>query len=404
MAVKTVKASVANREEELSLKSGIRYAGKRAAPSRQLKTSETRSYYPVRVTAEDDSGNITTDETQTLAVYETNVFPGELIHATPEGWELGFLREADLDMDLGDTNDFELIVPLTEEVKENLWYGYQIYMPGTEYGGLIEDVEVVTEENQIYLRGYTWRGLLTQKVVEPPAGKDYLTLSGELNKLLGELIGNRFGSLLVVEDTDTGVNVNNWQVDRYVTLYEAVRKLLESEGYRLEITYRQGQGLEYGTVHLQAVPIVDWSDELEYSQDNRINFRIRDCRDGINHLICLGKGELKDRLVVHLYVQEDGSIGKQPFYAGLAERTATYESTSEEDPAKLEENGREKLLELKNYKTIEMTVDDVDVEIGDIVGGRERITSTCLKKPVVQKILKLSGGRLTVDYKVEGDE
>lgn len=339
-----------------------------------------------------------------LKTDETKTFPGKLIHATPEGWELGFLPDADLDLDLGDTNDFELIVQLEESVKENLWYGYQIYIPGTEYGGLIEDMEVVTEENQIYLRGYTWRGLLTQKVVEPPAGQDYLTLNGELNTLLRELIGDRFGSLFVVTDTDTGVTVNHWQVDRYVTLSDAIKKLLASKGYRLEIIYRQGEGLEYGAVHLQAVPVVDWSEELEYSQDNRINFRIRDCRDGINHLICLGEGELKDRLVVHLYVQEDGSIGKQPYYTGLAERIATYESTSEEDPAKLEESGREKLQDMKNYKSIEMTVDDVDVEIGDIVGGRERITNTYLKKPVVQKILKLSGGRLTVDYKVEGDE
>lgn len=333
-------------------------------------------------------------------VYETNVFPQEFILATPEGEEQGFLRDVQLDLEVGDTNDFEIIAPLTGEI----WKGYQVYMLDTEYGGLIEEREVHTEESATYLRGYTWRGLLATKVVEPPSGQDYLILSGELNEILEKLLGDRFGSLFVVDPVNTGVSATNWKVDRYVTLYDAIVKLLTYYAYRLNITYKQGVGLEYGAVHLQAVPIKDWSEELEYSQDSRINFIAKDYRRGINHLICLGKGELKDRLVLHLYVQEDGSIGKSRFYEGLQERTAIYELNPEDDPVKLEEDGRKKLKELQNYKKIEMAIDDIDVEIGDIVGGRERITGIYLKKPVIRKILNLENGNITIDYKVQGDD
>lgn len=400
MAIKEVRASVANAKEPLEHQGGTLYTGERTAPQRQIKTPEKKSYYPITVTAEDDSGMIDTDRSQVLEVYECNVFPQEFILATPEGEEQGFLRDVQLDLEVGDTNDFELIVPL----EENLWKGYQIYMPDTEYGGLIEECEVHTEESATYLRGYTWRGLLSQKVVEPTSGQDYLILSGELNEILGILLGDCFGPLFVVEPTNTGITVQNWKVDRYVTLYDAMVKLLAHYNYRLNITYKQGPGRECGAVHLQAVLIKDWSEELEYSQDSKINFTVKDYRRGINHLICLGEGELKDRLVLHLYVQEDGSIGKSRFYTGLQERTATYELSSESDPIKLEEDGREKLKELQNYKKIEMAVDDVDVEIGDIVGARERITGIYFKKPVVRKILNLRDGTITVDYKVQGDD
>ena len=51
-----------------------------------------------------------------------------------------------------------------------------------------------------------------------------------------------------------------------------------------------------------------------------------------------------------------------------------------------------------------MTVDDVDLEIGDIVGGYEEITGTRLQKPVTRKIIKMKQGKITIDYEVKGDD
>ena len=95
-----------------------------------------------------------------------------------------------------------------------------------------------------------------------------------------------------------------------------------------------------------AVPVTDWSEELECSQDGKMHFTTKDSRMGINHLVCAGEGEGIDRKILHLYVQKDGSIGQAQYYNGLDEREALYSYTSVEDDAKLLEEGTERLRPL----------------------------------------------------------
>ena len=57
-----------------------------------------------------------------------------------------------------------------------------------------------------------------------------------------------------------------------------------------------------------------------------------------------------------------------------------------------------------NYKQMDATISDVDVEIGDIVGGRDRITGMSLQKPIVNKILRMNNGISSVEYKLKGEE
>ena len=75
-----------------------------------------------------------------------------------------------------------------------------------------------------------------------------------------------------------------------------------------------------------------------------------------------------------------------------------------EDDAKLLEEGIARLRELMNYKQMDATISDVDVEIGDIVGGRDRITGMSLQKPIVNKILRMNNGIPSVEYKLKGEE
>ena len=77
-----------------------------------------------------------------------------------------------MDIDLGDTNDFELQMALSEYMNLGYQLGDRIYLPGTEYGGLIEDKETSTYEDSVFLRGYTWRGLLQQKIICPEKGQE----------------------------------------------------------------------------------------------------------------------------------------------------------------------------------------------------------------------------------------
>lgn len=401
MAVAKVTRGLNGEERELQHTEGNRYEGEAEGPFPELKTSETRSYYPLQIAAEDDSGNVTR-QTKELEVKNRSVFPLKLTSATAVGEEQGYIS-CGLDLDIGDTNDFEIRTNLSAVDKSKMDYGYRIYVLGTEYGGLLEDMQVITKTNEVVWTGYTWRGLLMQKVVEPPKNTDHLILNGELNDVIRELVADRFGSLFVVPEINTGVTLVNWQVDRYVTLYDAIMKFLNANEYRLQLAYKKEKGPDYGYVEFQAVPIKDYSAYLRYDNDCKINFDIRDCRRGINHLICAGKGQNEERIVLHLFVQEDGSVGKSRYYTGLAEREAVYDFSSA-DIETLEKDGIKRLKELQNYKSVELFLDDIDIELGDIVSGREQVTGTEVKKPVVRKILKLRNGKAEIEYKIKGDD
>ena len=175
------------------------------------------------------------------------------ITAKSTGEEYGELNKtAKVDLDNGDTNDFEIRLPKSEWDRESIRYKGRVYIPGTEYGGIVKNIESISESNEVVFSGPTWRGMLEYKVVEPPLGQEHLILSGELNKTLKTLIGDRFEDLFVVSAENTGIQVQNWSVDRYVTLYDAIMKLLDQHGYRLDIKYIQPEGLEYGYVQIGA--------------------------------------------------------------------------------------------------------------------------------------------------------
>ena len=375
------------------------YTGQMVAPNSKMASTT----YPLIVTAVGDNGEVT-KKIQSLTVDGSGIFPLRFIMAKPTGEEQGELTDsADVDLDVGDTNDFEINIPVSEYDTERMGYDCKIFIPGTEYGGIIGDLESNTRTEKVTLRGRTWRGMLEYKVVEPPAGQNHLILSGELNDMIRTLIGDRFSGLFSVPDVDTGIAVKSWQVDRYVTLYNALQKLVSNYDRRLQIQYVQPEGLEYGYVTVQAVPIKDYSEQLEYSQEEGIHVTVRDSRNGVNHLVCVGQGENQDRIVLHLYVQRDGSIGKTQYYTGLDEISAVYDYSSAEAD-KLEEDGIKRLKELQNYKKSEMTIDDADLEIGDIVAGYDAVTNTQVIKPIIQKILKMQDGNITIDYSVKGDE
>lgn len=317
----------------------------------------------------------------------------DYIIADPHGIELGYLDFKSLDLDLGVDNDFEITLDLDAWQAHQYTYGYYFYAPSTEYGGIIEDIQTDTKAHTVKLMGYTWRGLLSQQIIEPPPRSAYYRVSGDANEIISTVIDHRFGDLYRADTAASGVQIT-YQFDRYCTVLDGLNKMLRTVDCRLDIQWVAGQVL------LQAVPMIDHSEELEYSQDGQINFMIRDRRCGINHLICLGRGELAERTVLHLYVQEDGSIGDDQNYRGLDERVAVYDYPNAEDIRALREGGIKKLKESANYQELKMSIDDAAVALYDIVGGRDRVTGITMRQPVTQKILKIASGKETITYKV----
>lgn len=331
--------------------------------------------------------------------------PRQLILADQNLRDIRPVMDADIDIAVGsDENDYEVKIR-RDRWDERYAYGNIFYIKNTEFGGIIGRKKINTAEDTISLYGRTWRGKLDKKVIRPPVGQDYRKVSGELNSVLNTLITEQFNDYFVVSQADTGVSVTNYQFDRYCTLLAGITKMLKSVGYKLHIEYVQQERGQPGYVELSAVPIVDYSEQIELSQDSRLNFTFDETKNGVNHLVCLGKGELQDRQVVDLYVGKNGSIGKTQYYTGIQEVAETYEDTSSESD-ELEEKGREKLQELMNSTSFSMDVEalDMEVEIGDIIGGRDYVAGMYAAKPIVKKIYKVSGGSASLEYEIEGDD
>lgn len=327
-----------------------------------------------------------------------------LILADPDRKEIKALLDVSIDIDLNETRDFELSVH--RSAWDNTYqYGGYIFRPGTEIGGRIGRFNTDTALETIKVCGLTWRGLLSGKVIEPPAGQDYRKVSGELHEIMRELIEPEFDGLFVVSEVDTGVSVTNYQFERYTDLLSGFTKMLKSRNYKLQIRYQE-QSQTIGYVLLKAVPIVDFSSQIELSQDSGLNFQLDDIRNGYNHMIVAGKGELAERNVFHLYAWPDGSIRTAQYYTGLDERTYVYENTSTETD-EVEEKAREEFATLMNRQEFSMSTENLqyDVEIGDILGGRDYLTGVYMAKPVANIIYTTDAyGVMNVEYQLEGED
>lgn len=322
----------------------------------------------------------------------------EVILASPELTDIRVIDDYNVfDADCGDTNDFELRVDI-DDYEPDLTYGNILYVPGTECGGIIGEIESDTSLDEVAIRGYTWRGYLQKKIIIPTG--DYKKVSGDLSEVIDEILSEVFDGIFYADPNPTGITVTNYQFERYTTVLDGFEKLLKEHGYRLHLTYGSGG------VKVSAVPIVDHSHEIELSQDSQLNFKICRSKRGITTLICLGKGELSDRTVVYLYAWPDGSIQTEKYYTGIEELQEIYDYTSAEDRATLVDKGTERFMELMSSDSFEMDVEElgIQVEIGDVIGGRDYVTEIYIKQPVKSIAWRVEDGIPSLTYSLEGNE
>lgn len=324
----------------------------------------------------------------------------ELIIADKNGIEIAEMNGYQFDSDQNGEKTFEVTIPA------NLWrsymtYGARVYVPDTEIGGIVGQIYTDTQNNTVSLMGRTWRGVLNSKVIQPPSGANYYTITGTVSACLTELTSGRFGDLIRIKAPST--NIPTFKFDRFCTLLTGVDKMLASIDAKLTLAYRQGEPNESGYLEVGASPVIDYSEEIELSQDSRLNFTMHNIRDGVNHLIVGGQGELDSRNILHFYVGKNGKIGKTQYYTGIDEIEYFYENTSTET-AELEEAAKDFFKDIMNRSEFVMNVEalDLDVSIGDIIGGRDYITGMYTKKPVANIVLTIEDGKITKDYIVEG--
>ena len=320
-----------------------------------------------------------------------------IVVADANGVDQRALQFSEYDFEIGDDENTFLVTCLRSEW-ETIYEGSRIYIPDTEYGGIFKKLQTNTKNGTISCGGFTWRGMLQNKIICPPTGEDYATDTGELNSIIRSRVSSALPNLFDGSTESTGIEVT-YQYNRYVTLYDGLKAMLKSVGYKMRISY----DMDTGKAIVDAVPIVDYSPEIEYSSDMNANYYMTKEGMGVNHLICLGQGELADRVVVDLYVDENGDISQTQTYFDEDEITQIYDyaGASRDD---LIQSGTDQLKNIRNHNSFRIDLESTkDVEIGDIVGGRDYTSGMRMTAPITTKIVRWRNGFETTEYKLSDD-
>lgn len=300
----------------------------------------------------------------------------------------------EVDVEVGDSstsNDFEMTTALTN------FSGF--YIPGTEIGGIVEYQSSVSNNTSHTLKGWTWRGLLSQWLITPPPGSDYKIVSGEANSVIKDILDGCLGGFFSVPEETSGLTIKNYQFKLYTTVLDGLMDMLSEYNYRLDIyAEKTGAGGKV-QVYCRALPAIKL--EGEYNNDVGLTMAFTSNQMGINHLICMGKGELQNRQRVDLYIGKSGKVTTTQYYTGLSERQAYYNYSSAESEAELKKSGAEKLRELASSKKLRIDAESADLNVGDIVVGRYRETGLVVEAPINKKIYRISSGRMTIEYGVK---
>lgn len=307
---------------------------------------------------------------------------------------LGAIIAKRFDFAEGDESDtFTLTLSFDDSLDQRLDKGWFIDVPGTEYGGRIIDVQSDQPLNELAYTGRTWGGILNDRVVMPPAGQSHYRIQGEAHAALANLIQHiDLGELFEVD-----IAYSEFMLDhsvRYEPAFDAIREALWRVGARLRKVYDHTKK----RVKLSVVPVNITSDRTYSSTSDSVC--ITDYTP-YNHLVCLGTGELEERIVLNLYADAQGNVSKTQTLFGLEERARTYDYSAA-DAETLESEGVRELKELQVFTTVDATVND-DAEdlyaLDDRIRSFDSVHNRFVTARIVKKIAQMDDeGHLVIDY------
>ena len=292
-------------------------------------------------------------------------------------------------------NDFELVMSGASTIDA----GAYIYVDGSECGGVVDAMEdqLTSGVSTLTYSGRTWHGVLANKILEPDRGKDYLTVSGTASTVIGSLI-SRVGLDGVFDAVDSPTagaqTIKQYQFDRYTDCYTGLRKMCEANGLKLRLAYASGR------VNIWAEPVAHYGDSID---SDLIDFDASRTWRKPNHMIGLGKGELRNRIVSHWYADSKGNVTQTQTFKGLDEIAQVYDYSSAEAD-ELAKNTKKKLQDLQSEGEVKVTVHEdsgIAFDVGDTVTARDNLTGITVNATISKKIVKVSDGVLSVDYEAE---
>ena len=268
-----------------------------------------------------------------------------------------------------------------------------VYVDGTEVGGIVDHMkdELSDGVSVVTYSGRSWHGMLAGKVLQPDSGQDYLKVSGPVNQVLSNLLARIGLSDVFKVRADSTKTIPTFQFDRYCTAYDGIRRMLAAND--LKLMFQEVDG----TIWMYAQPIVDHNDTVD---SDLIDFSITKDYRRTNHMIGLGKGDLKNRLVINYYADASGKVSSACTFKGRDEIAAVYDYSSAEKD-ELDKQTKKQLQDLQGAGAVDVTVHNgLSLDVGDRVAGCDHVTGLTVTAVVLKKIVKLSGGLLSVSYEV----
>lgn len=207
-----------------------------------------------------------------------------IIYTNSDREEQGIFENFEIDVDVADQKDFEIKMPAYAAVLDAdcFWF-----VQNEEYGGIVDQVDGDTDASQITYKGRNTRGILASRFIELD-GNNSKTVSGYPADIFNELFRLcGLDSLFVADEQllaqdEYLIEVINYQISGYRTLYDTMISIADSVNSTIKFYYSSHDT----KWHVYTELIEDFSDYLNYCQDNSIQYRTQNIINAINHLIC----------------------------------------------------------------------------------------------------------------------
>lgn len=297
--------------------------------------------------------------------------------------DIGYAVGFSLDLENGKDNDFNFKVALSDFDKYKA--GCYIYCEKSpEFGGKISTYSPNTASGTVTFAGRTWRGMFSRK---------YLCKS--LNFASGTPIGNIIAELIAelnFSDTFEAVH-NEHTISQPCTLnalgnaLTELETLLSASGCRPSFVFDPLSK----KIKIGADAIADYSTS-EYDSRN-INLELYINTMPVNHVVAvLGDGSLR-----HRYLHLDGTQSETvQEIKGANEVMSVIKVSNSADVSEAMQAAIDESLAAA--QTCAVSVNSIDADIGDIVGGRESTTGIFVKSKITSKILKMTEFTSVVNF------
>lgn len=307
----------------------------------------------------------------------------DLIYTNTSGKDLGIVQNFTLDLAFGkDENNFALTVA---KEQYNLQAGYFVYCDNTDYGGIIDSIQVDSESENIVYKGRTFQGILASKYIKPT------TFKGSINTLVQQVLEEiGFAESFVFLPLQEDCTLEEYKLEEYTNAYQTLLTVLEKVNCKMQLQFMNR------IIQLQLLPIIDYS-ELDHWESSLLNCTVEKVYNNVNHLIVYNVDTEKK---LDLYLDANSTISTEQVYTGMDERVAVLLSSaiSEEEMRK---EGEEELKKLQDINSISVNISGKDTTCYDIldrVGLIEQRTGIEIKQKITKKIITMTDDSLNIEY------